>query len=530
MPPRTAKAVFSVATVLLISRLLGFVREIVIADVFGTSAQYDLYLVAIMLPALLSAVLSFASVYLLVPYFSRKLENATGREQAADWSALWPAINLTVLVAVGVAALIALFAPLIMKIWGGGYLETEFGDIVFYCRVTSAMVILGTTEACMRAYLNVRRIFTYSAAGYLVYNAFCVAAIVVFHQQFSIGAVAIGLLGGLAVQNIYLLLKVLSFKPFEKLTARVFDVNSKAILATGGVIILVEFINRSYFLIDRYVAQQFGEGIISALNYGQVLIQLPDSIIGLAIGVVVFPIFSDASNKPGSSRFGELYRKAITGVVLLAVPIAAYFMVASSDLVHLLLHRGQFDNNSVELTANILMPYAPSIVALFITSTSIRACYSGGWGKQVLLFAAVIFAIKFAATFILAEIVGYGGISAATSLSHVGFAGLMLMFLSKRLVFGDKPRFLYNIIVMILLGVLMVLIGNAVGNFLSRYFESYGITDVLARLALLALCVVVVYWLGLSLLGLKSLFWSYLKWPAANAEKREDSEPDSAQL
>ena len=74
MSARARTAVLSVAAVLVVSRLLGFVREMVIADKFGTSAQYDLYLIALILPALAYGVINFASYYLFVPFITRKLE------------------------------------------------------------------------------------------------------------------------------------------------------------------------------------------------------------------------------------------------------------------------------------------------------------------------------------------------------------------------------------------------------------------------------------------------------------------------
>lgn len=510
MTERVARAVFGVAGILLISRLLGFCREVVIADIFGTTARYDLYLIAVMLPALTYGVLNFASVYLFVPYFSRKMEKADNGSVAISWPAVWPAINLAVLVALALAAIIITLAPVLMKIWGGHYLGDDFSQIVFFCRVMAAMVVLGTTEAFMRAYLNVKRIFTYPAAGYIVYNIFCILAIITLHQQLSIGAIALGVVGGLVVQNIYLLLRILSFRPFEKFVARIVSDDTRLLLATGTVIILIELINRSYFLIDRYVAPQYGEGVISALNYGQVLIQLPDSIIGLAIGAVVFPLFSQASRDDRDTRFGDVYQKAVKTATFLAVPVAAFYFVGAADFVYLLFHRGQFDNNSVTMTANILRPYAPSIVALFVISTSIRACYSGGWARYVLAFAVVVFATKFAGTFGLSQIFGYPGITAATSLAHVGFAVFMLIFLTIRVPATDKVRFVWDLVMLLLIGVATTLFGLYLNGLIAGWIDGTGHAAVFARLLLSGFSIVGFYWLGTYFMGLKGLYADFL--------------------
>ena len=505
MAGRVVKAVFGVAGILLVSRLLGFFREVIIADIFGTSAQYDLYLVAIMLPALLSGVLSFASIYLFVPYLSAKAKHSTDGEITIDWPSIRPAINLAKTSALIMALAIIFLAPYIMKIWGSNYSGEDFGLIVFYCRLTAFMVVLGVTEAFMRAFLNVKRIFTYPASGYIVYNVTCILAIVFLNKQLSVGAIAVGMMGGLIIQNIYLLVRIMGYHPFKGLHLKLIDDDSRAILATGGIIILIEFINRSYFLIDRYVAPQFGEGVISALNYGQVLIQLPDSIIGLAIGAVVFPMFSQASNDAQDNKFGDVYRKAITSAILIAIPIAAFYLINAEDLVHLLFQRGQFDQASVTLTAAILKPYAPSIIALFVISTSIRACYSGGWGKYVLVFAAVIFATKFVGTFVLAKIFGYAGITAATSLAHIGFASFMLIFLTKKVPATVNVRFVWNIVMLLLIGLVTVLSAYYLKTYISGYLDSSDITGVIIKLLVLGVFVLVVYLLGVYFMGLKSV-------------------------
>jgi putative peptidoglycan lipid II flippase len=510
MSGRAAKAVFGVAGVLLISRLLGFVREIVIADIFGTSAQYDMYLLAIMLPALAYGVLNFASIYLFVPYLSRKMDASSGDDPSARWSDVWPATNMAVLTAFGVAAAIALLAPLLMRIWADNYLAADFDTIVFYCRLMAIMVVLGTTEAFMRAFLNVKRIFTYPAAGYIVFNVFCVLAIIVLNRQLSVGAIALGWLGGLFVQNLYLLARILSFKPFEKFVRTVFNKDTSAILATGSILIIIELINRSYFLIDRYIAPKFGEGVISALNYSQVVIQLPDSIIGLAIGAVVFPMFSQASGDSSERRFGDVYQKAVTGALFLAVPIAAFFFVNAGDLVYLLFHRGQFDMTSVQLTTTVLKPFTPSIVALFVISTSIRACYSGGWAKQVFIFAVIIFITKYAATILLPQWMGYAGITVATTIAHVGFAAFMTVFLTRRVPATDKPRFVFNVIMLLVVGVLAAAVTNYSNSLIAPLFTAGDIVDTTVKLVVSGLILLIVYWLCISFLGMRKMFTVYL--------------------
>ena len=222
----------------------------------------------------------------------------------------------------------------------------------------------------------------------------------------------------------------------------------------AGILVLIELINRSYFMIDRYFAPQFGEGVISGLNYSQVLVQLPDAVIGFAIGAVVFPIFSRSGGGRNREVFADTYRKAITTAVFFAVPLAAFFFVNADSIVYVIFHRGEFDAQSVELTASLLRPYTPTIIALFLVSTSIRACYAGGWSTIVLVLTVMLFIVKFAGSALLPIWLGYPGLTAATSVAQVCFALALLAYIMVRTRMERKKEFLWLLARILVAGVL----------------------------------------------------------------------------
>ena len=449
-PGPVYRAVFGVAGVLMVSRLLGFVREMVIADRFGTSSDYDLYLIAIMFSALAYGILNYAGYYLFVPFLTRKIQAAEAEGRPP--SDIWPLVNTSIVAVVGVIALIVVAAPHLLRLWAAEYDANEFARMVLFSRLTAVAVLLGVGEAFMRAVLNVKQIYTYPAAGFIVFNLFAIGSIALFSRQLGVGSIALGWIGGLLVQNIYLSLRLSGLQLFGAYNTRIYNEETKYLISTAGILIGIELINRSYFLIDRYFAAQFGEGVIAALNYCQVLIQLPDSIVGFAIGAVVFPIFSARAGDAHLEQFLSLYRKTITTVLLIAVPIAAFLFVNAFDVVYLLFQRGEFDPHSTALTATVLRPYVPALVALFVVSTSIRACYSGGWVRAVAWFTLLLFVTKFVATALLARWFGYGGIAAATAVAQVSFATLLLATVLYRSGDGNAAAFVWRLLRIILAG------------------------------------------------------------------------------
>lgn len=428
------RAIIGMSAVILISRLLGLGRELVVAARFGTSHEFDVYLIALMFPALAYSVINFASFYLLVPFFSKHLVRSDSDSQSTiDWSVTWPLVNHLTVISVVVTALLAVGGPYLISFWMPDLSVAQGAQVALYSRLLAAMVLLGVIDAFLRAVLNTHRVFAYTAGGPVVENLVIIGFVVGLSSFWGVGALAYGMLAGMLVQNIYLLARVMRYRPFAHFSWSIFSIETKSLLLSAGVLVLVELVNRSYFLIDRYVALPFGDGIVSALNYAQIITQLPDSVIGLAIASVLFPLFAESGDRLGLGRFSDIYRRGVIGGLFIALPMALICLIFSHELVFVLLHRGQFDLASVEKTGALLRMLAPTVAVLFVISTSIRACYSLGMTRTIFWLALAAFALKVVGSFALAAWLGYPGIGLATTLSMTGYAVSLVALIIRRL-------------------------------------------------------------------------------------------------
>lgn len=494
------KAIFGVAVVVAVSKIAGLAREMVIADRFGTSGEYDLYLIAVMLPALAYGVTNFASYYLFVPALGRRFDPHS-HDAVGAWRYAWTLLGWTLTAALVVAGGIILLSPWLMKIWAGDFTAEEFRLVVFYSRLTALGVVLMAIEAFLRSLLNVRKVFSYPAGGTIVFNVVAIVCIVLFFDTLSVGAIAIGLLAGLSIQVMYLAMRVISLRPTAGFGLSAED-SLRPLLATAGVLVIIESLNRSYFLIDRYFATDFGEGVISALNYSQVLVQLPDSVIGLAIASVAFPFFVQGSDKVDGREFFGLYAKSIVGGLLVAVPLAVIFFAGAEDIIRTLLVRGRFDADSLVMTAHVLRPLVPTIIALFVISTSVRACYARRLTVAVLVLTVVMLLAKFVATALLPQRFGYPGISAATTISQVLFAAGLIALVVRRHGGDQARRMLGQVVRVIIAGAVAAVAVWYVVPVIRELIPAEGRVDALLRVAAIAAVTVVVYLAGAMLLGL----------------------------
>lgn len=421
---RIGRAILGVSGIVLLSKLFGFLREMVIAERFGTSREYDILLIGIAAPAFFNLVMVNATNFLIVPFLSRKMgENADN----SGWRSFWGLFN-SLFLAVGLLVVaIILIAPLLVKIISPSLSGSDLVRAVSYCRIISLMVILAFMESFLRSALNVKKEFAYPAAGTIVFNIVAIAIIYLFSGEMSVLAILLGLLLGYVLQIIFLFVKLLGFDILKHFHFDLFSRDIKQLFAVGGIVVMVELLARTYFLIDRYYASDLATGIVSALNYCSLLVMLPVSIAGFAISSVTFPYLSDGANNNQDEKFKGLLHATLRLSLTIGLAGGIFYLFFAKELTAAIFLRGAFNLDSLAITSNILIFLAPHLTALFMYTILIQACYALGRQKYILLIAAIAVILKIVLTGLLKDLIGYPGIALATSIVEI--LTILMMFI-----------------------------------------------------------------------------------------------------
>jgi putative peptidoglycan lipid II flippase len=424
---RIRQAIIGVSGIAILSKLLGFLREMVIAERFGTSRQYDILLIGIAAPIFFNLVLVNATNFLVVPFLSKKMS----QDSNSGWRSFWSLANSFLIIVILLVLAIIAAAPLLVKIVGPSLAGDSLQNGILYCRIISLLVLLGFLESFFRSALNVKKEFVYPATGTIILNVIAISIIYLFSGSMSVMAILIGLLVGSFCQVLFLFLKLLGFKVSRHFHMTLFDADARGLLAVGGMIIIVELISRTYFLIDRFYASDLAPGVVSALNYGSLLVMLPVSVAGLAIANVTFPYLSDRLHGDQPGRFAELLRSTIQLSLVVGVPCGIFYLFFAHELTAAVFLRGAFDLDSLAMTSRLLIFLVPHLVSLFLYSILIQACYASGRQKYVLVIAVAAVILKFIMTGIFKELLNYSGIALATSVVEVLTLGLLMMVLAR---------------------------------------------------------------------------------------------------
>lgn len=490
-------ALTGVTAVAMVSKVVGLGREAGIAGAFGTSGTYDLFLLGVMFPTLLWGVLAVATHHVFVPALTPMLLAADG----PHWRPVWRLYRrLTTATALSAIAL-AIAAPWLLMPWTLPLTAGETEVAVHICRVASILLVLCPSEAFLRAVLNVRREYIYPAWGTVIFSLVALGLVLSLASDWSVLVIAWAFVAGFIAQNGFLIWRLRKIGAWSGSGATDQSGSVSAFGAALLIVIVIEVFNRSFFLFDRYVGPGLGSGVIAAMSYAQVLVQLPDAVLGVSLASVLFPVFASVRLDTEPERSAILYRSALAVGVTAALPLAALLVITAPDIVRIVYARGAFSDDSVALTATMLRPYAPSVLALFVLSTTVRAFYAWGWRRTVLWATLVAVLVKGGLTLVLPQYLEAAGLPTATTAAYVILAGWLTLAGLRRTPVTDNPLSGSVIIHLVIAAITASGVAALVQWFLASYFGEANFWRAMFRFSATGSVLLVVYTLLLIRFG-----------------------------
>ena len=377
MAPRLIKGFLTVGGWTLLSRLLGFVRDILIARFLGTGVAAEAFFVAFSLPNMFRRFFAEGAFNMaFVPLYAKKLEegesdaDAFARDAVAGMVAV-----LTLFTVLGIV-----FMPALVLAMASGFTgDARFDLAVVYGRIAFPYILLISLAALVSGVLNSNNRFLAAAAAPALLNLVFIGAmalvwlfpglmpmatpvpelIVGRALIWSVplgGAAQLALLWWAAHRAGHRLLP--RHRPrMTPALRRLLRIAAPAALA-GGVV-------QVNLLIGRQVASYF-DGAVAWLNYADRLYQLPLGVVGIAIGVVLLPDLSRRVRARDEAGQRDAYSRAFEFAWLLTIPSAVALMVAPIELVSVLFQRGQFESDDTAATAIALTIYALGLPAFVL--------------------------------------------------------------------------------------------------------------------------------------------------------------------
>lgn len=438
-----------VAACTLGARAAGFVRELLMAQLYGAVWTVDALLVALTPSWVVILVVGEAFRFATVPSLARA--ETTGGLRAF-WARarriLWvtTVIGLTGSLTTGATA--SLWVPAIAR----GMPEPARHLAIHLAWLLAPVILCALLGNVLAAIANARGRVARTAAVDLAFNLVSVPVMVSLAPLIGIYAAAAGWLVGY-LTNALLLWAPLAFRQLPSKERR----REVATLSGAAPIMVAVATTPLMMLVDRAVATKIGEGSVAALNYGFKLFFLPLGVLGGALATVSYPRLARAYAAGARKQAANILATDVAFFLAAAIPIAAYFVCCSDQIVAVLFRRGAFDARAQQQTSACVVAYSFGIVTCGYVLLHLRAALAASMARLAMQIALVGTAINIALDFVLPFAgLGVAGIAwAATLASLVAAAGYGV---ARRAEHGIPAlRFLFPIVVSTAAGVVALI-------------------------------------------------------------------------
>ncbi len=451
------RSVLSVGAFTILSRLTGFVREMLQAHYIGVSYVSDAVGIAIKIPSLFRRIFAEGALNAsFVPLFSRILVTRGKREALNFASTIFSLLAFTL---VALTVVVEFFLPDLLPLLFRGLSQTpeRLALTLQFSKITFPFLIFISFTAFFGGILNSFERFVAASASPAAGNLFIIFSIIFFTDLLSSPGYALswGVLGCGVVQflwvfvpcqfsHIRISLKMPSLTPEVRRFLRVL---LPAALGSGVVQI-------NLFL-DIMLASYLDVGGISYMNYADRLAQLPLSVIGAAMSTVLLPTLSRALQAGEKNKARELQSEAIKLSLVLAIgPTLALVFMAPSLVLSLYAH-GAFQTASIMPTAHTLMALASGLPAYILLKLFSTCFFAHGDTRTPLVVGAAAVILNVILNLALIQSLQYVGLALSTSLSAwaqtVVLGGLLkrrgLLFLKNPSIYMMKMSVLVSTLV-----------------------------------------------------------------------------------
>lgn len=428
----------------LASRVLGFVRDMLTAQILGTGAVADAFFVAFRLPNNFRALFAegaFNAAF--VPMFAGKLAQE-GREAARRFAEQ----ILSVLLASQLILLVLFLAimPWFMHLYAPGFASdpAKFALTVEFTRITFPYLLFVVLFSLNGAVLNSIGRFAAPAAAPILLNLCFIGALVWLTPVLPTAghALAWGVLAAGAAQFLYLAFDSrlggmsLGLPVIPRVTPEV-----RQFLRVLGPAALGAGVVQINLFMDTLIASLLPTGAVSYFYYADRLNQLPLGVIGIAIGTVLLPELSRRLKVGDAASALSIQNRALELSLLLTLPCAAAFLVAGEPIIRVLFQRGEFTALATEQSARALMAYALGLPAFVLLRSLLPGFHARGDTATPVKVAACAMIANVGLKLAMMGPLGVTGIALATSLSAwANVAGLGGLLVHRGLLSFD-PRF-----------------------------------------------------------------------------------------
>ena len=495
---RVFKTTMLVTLVIILSKVSGFIRDMILANYFGTGMANDAYVSAYSLFYLPVLLFNSCISATLIPLYVQQREQH-GLKSANHFAS--NTVNLFAAAALIIAAIFYVLARPLVRIIYMGFPPEKTDMTVKLVRIMLSSLMFNVTSISLASLLNASDKFVAAQLTGFPLNLCVILAAVLFSQRFGISAIAWGVFSANILQLVILVPFLNGWFTWSP-TLDYRDKRFHRLVALAGPAMLSMGISELNHMIDHALASGLNPGDISAMSYAYRLITFLLGVLMVPLTTIMFSRMSRLAAEKDHQGMLDALRRCILVIALVALPIVAIAVVMSTDVIKFAYMRGRFDMRSVEVTAGILVCYVVGVPAFGLRDLLSRVFHALQDTKTPFRVSCLVVALNIVLNLILRRIIGARGLALATSIAGTTGMCTMLLLLKKRFGHLGFRQIVPDLVKLIAAAALCAAVCVAMNRFLP---PAMGTGRVFIRLAACTAASMVVYAAACFLLRVRTI-------------------------
>lgn len=487
------RSVFSVTGLIILSKLMGFVKQMVVANQFGTTIETDLITLSegfignIQYLLVQALVTSFISVYI----HTRERDEEHASRFAMD------TIKAFTMVAAGVTAVVCLGAPWIARLIAPSYSTELSHALAGYLRIFSPLLILFVWIAVFQALLTANKRFVPGEMVNFNQSAIIIVLVLAFHKTLGVNVLALAFFAYTMWNTVYLGVlsrrdwRLASGNPFANETVRQLLRMIVPLLLGYSIV----YVNQ---MVDKILVSGLDAGTVTALGYAAVLSNLVTTFIA-SFGSILFSYVTTRISQGQHRQAAELSSWTASILMLLFLPISILTILCAEDIVTIVFARGAFGADSVRTAALALTGYAFTFVPMVLREVYSRFQYGYQDSRRPMVNSSIGIAANIALSIALCPRFGVLGVTFASSVS-VCICGILNLLSARRHNVFLRPALLLRQLPLL-----------AAGGAVCALIAVWGLRNWAESAPLVRFILVTICGIGGYLLTVSPLLWRLLK-------------------
>lgn len=418
--------------IIMVSRVLGLARSMVVAYYFGASAGTDAFFSAFKISNFFRQLLGEGALGTsFIPLYNEKVK-IEGEEEGRKF--IFSIMNIVFMFSIIVSVAMIIFSDQIISIIVSGF-SGETQDIASnLLKIMSSYFIFISLAGMIGAILNNFKYFALPASTSIFFNISILSSAIFFGKTYGIKVMAYGVLIGGAIQ--FLMVLPLFLKKLGGYNFKIYfsDGYLKKLFLLMIPMLVGIFARQINTIVDQFFASFLEVGGVSALENATRLYSLPIGVFGISISTVIFPTLSKKIVDKDFEAVEENILKGLNILLFFVIPSMVVFCFYSQEVVKLLFGYGKFGDRAIEITGDSLLFYSVGLYFYTAIHLMTRAFYGMKDSKNPVKFSIISIVINIVLNAMLVQPLQYKGLALATSIAAISnFIMLVYTFRKKYL-------------------------------------------------------------------------------------------------